>query len=165
MRLAAGQSDDLRVRLPAVVLDSLHGPDHPDRLATATGLVGRIYERSASRLRYPVPSPLGAADDNKLVLVTWPLTTADATGDAVAWAEWADRSVTFTGTWGGATAALEGSNDGTNWVPLADPQGGAISKSANAIEAVLELTRFVRAKLTTAGSGAVISATLLMRKA
>lgn len=112
----------------------------------------------------PVYTKLGKSDDDKLVLVTWDLTTADTTGEAVAWAEWADRSIAFTGTWGGATAALEGSNDGSTWIALADPQGTAISKTANAIEAVLELTRFVRAKLTTAGAGATVSATLLMRK-
>ena len=101
--------------------------------------------------------------NGSVVMAVWTLTSADATGDAMSWADWADRSVTFTGTWGGATAALEGSNDGTNWIPLADPQGTAISKTANAIEAVLELTRFVRPKLTTAGSGATIVATILMR--
>lgn len=112
----------------------------------------------------PAYTKIGSANDDDVVMVTWPLTTADPTGDAVAWAEWADRSVTFAGTWGGATAALEGSNDGTNWIALADPQGTAITRTANGIEAVLELTRFVRAKLTTVGAGAVVSATLLMRK-
>lgn len=102
--------------------------------------------------------------DRSVMMVTWTLTSADATGDSVAWCDWADRSVTFTGTWGGATAALEGSNDGTNWVPITDVQGTAITKTANGIEAAVELTRFVRSKLTTAGSGATITAILLMRK-
>lgn len=101
--------------------------------------------------------------DRSVVMAVWNLTTADHTGDALSWADWADRSVTFTGTWGGATAGLEGSNDGTTWVPLADPQGGAISKSADAIEAILELTRFVRPRLTTVGTAAAVKATILMR--
>lgn len=101
--------------------------------------------------------------DRSVVMTTWTLTSADATGDSLSWADWADRSVTFVGTWGGATAGLEGSNDGTNWVALADPQGTAISKTANAIEAVLELTRFVRPRLTTVGAGATVVATILMR--
>jgi hypothetical protein len=101
--------------------------------------------------------------DGSIMMAVWPLTTADHTGDALSWADWADRSVTFTGTWGGATAALEGSNNGTDWIALADPQGTAITKTANGIEAVLELTRFVRPRLSTVGSGAVVSATILMR--
>lgn len=113
----------------------------------------------------PTYTSLGKVDDDKVVLVTWALTTANADGGPIAWSEYADRSVMITASaWGGATCALEGSNDGTTWVALADPQGTAISKNANAIEAVLELTRFVRPNLTTPGSGAVVTATLLMRK-
>jgi len=102
--------------------------------------------------------------DDSVVMAVWALTTADHTGDALSWCDWADRSVTFTGTWGGATAALEGSNDGSTWVALADPQGTAITRTSNGIEAVLELTRYVRARLTTVGVGATVSATILMRK-
>ncbi len=102
--------------------------------------------------------------DGSVMQVDWTLTTADHTGDAAAWSNWADRSVTFVGTWGGATAALEGSNDGTNWVPISDPQGTAITRNTNGIEACLELTRFVRARLSTVGTGATVVATLIMRK-
>ena len=101
--------------------------------------------------------------DGSIVMAVWNLTTADPTGDALSWADWADRSVTFTGTWGGATAALEGSNDGSTWIPLADPQGTAITRTSNGIEAVLELTRYVRARLSTVGAGATIAATIMMR--
>ncbi len=112
-----------------------------------------------------VPTTLDLTGDRGVVMVTWPLTTADATGDPVAWYDWADRSITFIGaTWGGAVAALEGSNDGTNWVPITDVQGTAITKNVNGIEAAVELTRFVRAKLTTGGTSAVVSAQLIMRK-
>ena len=110
------------------------------------------------------PSTINLIGDNTVLLVTWDLTTADATGVEVAWSNYADRSVTFTGTWGGATAALEGSNDGSTWVPITDPQGTAITRTSNGIEAATEITRFVRAKLTTAGVGATVTAILLMRK-
>ncbi len=39
-------------------------------------------------------------------------------------------SVQFTGTFGGATAVLQGSNDGTNWATLKDRTGTAISATA-----------------------------------
>jgi hypothetical protein len=111
------------------------------------------------------PTTLDINGDRSVMMITYTLTTADHTGDAVAWCDWADRSVTFTSSaWGGATAALEGSNDGTTWVPLTDPQGTAITRTANGIEAAVELTRFVRAKLTTAGTGATVTASIIMRK-
>ncbi len=111
------------------------------------------------------PTTLDLNGDRSVMLVTWPLTTADHTGDAVAWSDWADRSVTFTSAaWGGSTVALEGSNNGTDFVPITDPQGTAITRTSNGIEAATEITRFVRARLTTVGSGAVVSAQLLMRR-
>ena len=110
------------------------------------------------------PTTTDLNGDRSVVLITWALTTANADGAPVSWTDWADRSITFVGTWGGATAALEGSNDGTNWVPITDPQGTAITKTANGIEAATEITRFVRPNLTTPGTGATISATLLMRR-
>ena len=41
-------------------------------------------------------------------------------------------SVAFTGTWGGATVKLQGSNDGTNYFDLKDVTGNTISATANA---------------------------------
>jgi hypothetical protein len=117
--------------------------------------------------------------DDKVVMLNWILTTADHTGAAAEWCQYADRTITFVGThganiwgagtaagnWGGAVAALEGSNDGTVWQQLADVQGTAISTSAaNKIETAVELTRFVRPRLTTAGTAAVVACTLVMRK-
>lgn len=103
--------------------------------------------------------------DGSTNFITWDLTTANPDGAPVSWVQWADRSITFVGTWGGATAALEGSNDGSVWLPITDPQGNAISKTANGLEAATELTRFVRPNLTTVGVGATIKATLVMRRA
>ncbi len=108
--------------------------------------------------------------DDKVVLLTWPLTTADHTGAAAEWCAYADRTVTFVGThtggsWGSAVAALEGSNDGEVWQQLADAQGTPISTTAtNKIEAALELTRYVRPRLTTVGTAAVVRAQIVMRK-
>lgn len=111
------------------------------------------------------PTTTDLNGDRSVMMISWDLTTADHTGTAVAWCDWADRSVTFVGTnWGGSTVALEGSNDGTTWLPIADPQGTAITRTANGIEACLELTRFVRARLSTTGTAAVVNATLIMRK-
>ena len=96
---------------------------------------------------------------------TWDLTTADHTGAPISgrYAEFADRTVYFLGTWGGATAAVEGGN-GTTYVALTDPQGNSISKTADAIEVITEVPEFTRPRLTTVGVGATVTATVIMRR-
>jgi hypothetical protein len=65
----------------------------------------------------------------------------------------ADRSVQVTGTFGaGGTVVLEGSNDGTNYRTLTDPQGNALSFTSAGLEAIQEITRYVRPRVT-AGDG------------
>jgi hypothetical protein len=86
-------------------------------------------------------------------LVTWSglLNTDD--GDPFEGAEFADRTAQVFGTFGAAgSVQLEGSNNGTNWNILADPQGNALTFTTGRIEQVLELPRFIR-PLVTAGDG------------
>lgn len=112
------------------------------------------------------PTVVDISRDGSVFLISWALTTADNDGAPVDGIEWADRSVIFQSiAWGGATAAVEGSNDKSVYIPLADPQGTAISKSANAIEAVLELTRYLRPRLTTVGTAAAITVSMIARRA
>lgn len=78
----------------------------------------------------------------------------------------ADRSVQVQGTLGtGGAVAIEGSNNGTNYVTLTDPQGNALSINAiGRIEAIAEVTRYVRPRVT-AGDGATdFTVTLLARR-
>jgi len=77
----------------------------------------------------------------------------------------ADRSIQITGTFGaGGTIVFEGSNDGTNYASLTDPQGNAISKTAAGIEAIAELTRYVRPRVTAGDGTTNLVATLLVRR-
>lgn len=77
----------------------------------------------------------------------------------------ADRSIQFVGTFGaGGTIVFEGSNDGTNYATLADPQGNAISKTSAGIEAILEITRYVRPRVTAGDGTTNLVATLLVRR-
>ena len=102
----------------------------------------------------------------------WVITSTDTAGAGVKIPGAADRTVQFLGTWGGATIQLEGSlketpdeTTGTDWFPLTDPQGNAISKSADGGEAVIENVLWVRPRATTAGSGASVTVYLLSRSA
>lgn len=92
-------------------------------------------------------------DNNPGLLVTWtPLANGD-TGAPVQTGPWADASVQVHGTFGtGGSMTFQGSNDGTNWFPLTDPQGNAITKTAAALEQISEIAHFLRPNVT-AGDG------------
>lgn len=108
-------------------------------------------------------SNLGA--DGQVKKFTWTLTTADPTGEPIpgAWCEFADRTIYFLGTWGGATAIWEG-GDGSTYVQLTDAQTVLISKTANGIETVVEVPEFSRPRLSVAGAGASVVVTCIARR-
>jgi hypothetical protein len=94
------------------------------------------------------------AEDGSAVLFTYDnLDELDLAPAGFEAPEYANKSVQVVGTFGTATIIIQGSNDGTNWVTLSDPQGTAISKTAAFIEQILENTRFVRPLVST-GAGA-----------
>lgn len=105
--------------------------------------------------------PIGAS----AYLVSWAAMANGDSGDPVKFAGAADRSIQVNGTFGvGGTVVLEGSNDGgTTWFTLTDPQGNAISKTANALEAVSEVTVLVRPRVT-AGDGTTSLLAYLLAK-
>lgn len=61
-------------------------------------------------------------------------------------------SVQMAGTFGGATASVEVSNDGVNWVPLEDREGNVVSATAAAFFEISTGAAHVRAK-ATGGNG------------
>jgi hypothetical protein len=100
----------------------------------------------------------------QLVQVVWPALANGDDGSPVELAAWADRSVQIEGAaFGGGTLTLQGSNDGTNWQILTDPQGNDIAKTAADLEQVTELTRYVRPILAGGAAGAV-TITFLSRR-
>ena len=112
------------------------------------------------------PTTVDISGDGSVYKITWALTTADHTGAAINGTSWADRTVLFQSVaWGGATAAVEGSNDNSVFLPLADVQGTAISKSANGIESVVELTQYLQPRLTTVGTAAAVTVSIVARRA
>ena len=76
-----------------------------------------------------------------------------------------DMSVEFSGTFGtGGTILLEGSNKGSAYYTLTDPQGNAISKTAAALEQVEELVRYVRPRVSAGDGTTSLTATLICRR-
>lgn len=94
-------------------------------------------------------------------LATWALGNAD-NGIQVEFPDYADRSIQVEGTFGGATVTIQGSNDGTNWQTLRDPQGVALTVTSAALKQVLETTRYIRA-ISSGGTGTAVSVTLFAR--
>lgn len=95
--------------------------------------------------------------------VTWANLTEADTGDAVSFAEFADRSIQVHGTFGGGTLVVEVSNDGTNWFTANDPQGNALSFTSARFEAIQEASAFIRVRPTT-GTGVSLTAVMFCRR-
>lgn len=95
-----------------------------------------------SATRTVVNSAQGKAN----LLVTWgAINTNNQTAAIVEMPDFNVKSVHFHGSnFDGATISLHGSNDGTNFIVLTDPQGTNIAKTASSIEQVQEHTRFIR---------------------
>jgi len=66
--------------------------------------------------------------------------------------QWADRSFQVTGTFNGATIKCEVSNDGTNYVPAFNAQGSELALTAANLKQVLEISRYIKPLITTAGT-------------
>lgn len=100
---------------------------------------------------------------NKVTLAQWALVTENDTCSPVEYAASADRSVQIAGTFGASTVLIAGSNDGTNYVTLTDPQGNAVSKTTAAIETLEEVTRYIKPTMS-GGTGQSLTISLLLRR-
>lgn len=109
----------------------------------------------ATRIGVPTYAPNG---HRQLVQVVWSGLLSGDVGDAYELPAWADRSVQIQATFGDGTITFQGSNDGAQWDALTDPQGNDIAKTANDLEQVTELTRFVRPSFSgTTGTAGIVT--------
>lgn len=86
-----------------------------------------------------------------------PMTTSGDTTFPLVLSHYPYKTVTLAGTFGGATAILEGTNDGINWFQCFDTANVAISLTANGMRTVRENPMALRWRLT-AGAGASLIA-------
>lgn len=101
---------------------------------------------------------------DRAVVITWSGLANGDTGAPLEMPGWADRSVQVTGNFGtGGNLRIQGSNDGTNWNTLTDPQGNDINITASKIEQVMEVVRYMR-PIITAGSGVSLNVSILVRR-
>lgn len=104
---------------------------------------------------------------DRVNVVAWNDLPNGDSGDPFECPGWSDRSVQIQGTLGvGGTVVIEGSNDGVNYVTLTDPQGNALSFTAvGRIEAISELTRWIRPRVTAGDGATLFDVTLIARRA
>lgn len=95
--------------------------------------------------------------DGSIIRYTWTMVTNGDTGAPMPFAQWADKSVQFEGTFGGGTIVWEGSNDGTNYQTLTDAQATAISKTAAGLEQVVEITLLARPRVSVGVTSVVVT--------
>ncbi|HCZ47702.1 MAG TPA: hypothetical protein DCZ11_01705 [Gammaproteobacteria bacterium] len=107
------------------------------------------------------PSSVATADVRAQVYAWAGFAASADVGAAVQVPGYRDRSVQISGTFAGSIEiTIEGSNDGANYVALTDPQGNAIVKTAAAIEAISEPTRYIRPRASAGSGGAAVTVTL-----
>jgi len=110
----------------------------------------------------PTVAKAGNNGSDNVYIATWASIGDSDTCTAIQMCGAADRSVQITGTFNSATVVIQGSNDGTNYVTLTDPQGNAISKTSAGIEQVEELTRYIKPS-SSGGSSSSTTVSLLLK--
>lgn len=84
-----------------------------------------------------------------------PLTVADGLGKVF--------SVQFVGTWDGATAVLQGSNDASTWFTVNDVHGNAVSTTADAFFEVSTTALYLRPSHSGGSGSEDIDVTMISR--
>jgi hypothetical protein len=97
-------------------------------------------------------------EDGSVLKYEWLLTGTDD-GASIPMTQWADRTVHMTGTWAAGTVVFEGGNQGLSgdYQVLTDVQTVAISKTANSLEQVAEITEWARPRATVAVGSVLVS--------
>ena len=91
------------------------------------------------------------------------LVTGSLDGAPIEIPDHADMSVQVVGTFDTATLTMQGSNDGTNYLPLTDPQGNAIAMTVTGLEQILENTRYIRPLVSSVGGSTDLDVYLHVR--
>ena len=107
------------------------------------------------------------AGDGSVIQVTWNhLDATNNTGAAIAFSQWADRSVQITGCFNTANVVWEGSNDnGNSFLPLSNPQGTALNVGVPTFAQVTEVAGLARPRTTSGGTGQDIVVSAVLRRA
>ena len=99
------------------------------------------------------------------MVVNWENLANGDDGLPIDFSQYSDRIVQVLGTFGlGGSVRLEGSINGTDYNVLTDPQGNSLDISMASIEAVTELVRYVRPRVTAGDGSTNLSVYLLIKE-
>lgn len=134
------------------------------KVFTITILLAFFAQFAFGAVQNPTAAKIQGAEE-KAMMVTWAALLTGNTGAPVLNPTYRERIVQASGTFGGATVVMEGSNDGTNWVTLTDTAAtpANISFTATGIKKILMTTKFIRPNVS-GGAGAAIDINLLLVK-
>lgn len=108
----------------------------------------------------PIQAAVGQSN-NAGILVTWTNVTENDSCQAVSMPDLTDRSAHVYGTFGGASVAIQGSNNGgASFVALHDPTSTAIAITSEAIKAILENSQLI-VPVATGGTSQSLSIAIL----
>jgi len=80
-------------------------------------------------VRQPTARTLGPV--GATVQIIWSGLLQGDNGDGIQYSHYLNKTFQVFGTFGGATISIQGSNDGTNWAPLNDATGTALTLTAS----------------------------------
>lgn len=98
-------------------------------------------------------------------VITWSSLANGDVGSALEMPGSPDRSIQVVGTFGsGGNLRIQGSNDGSNWSTLTDPQGNDINLTASKIEQIMEVVRYMRPNVTAGDGTTNLTVSILIRR-
>lgn len=101
--------------------------------------------------------------NTRAVVIAWMGLTNGDVGREIDFSQYTDRSVQVSGAFGDGALVIEGSNNGTDFAVLTDPQGSDLNLISAKIELVTEATRYLRPRVT-GNTGASINVHLLIKE-
>jgi hypothetical protein len=103
--------------------------------------------------------------NTKAIVIAWAAMANGDVGEPIAFSQYTDKSVHVTGAFGaGGSLRIEGSNNGTDWAVLTDPQGNDINITTAKIEMVTEATWWVRPRVTAGDGTTLLTVNLLIKE-
>jgi hypothetical protein len=106
-----------------------------------------------------------ATNSGDFIVATYNTAANGDTGAPIGQHDFIDRVIQFSGTWGaGGTAVWEGSNDGVNYQTLVDPNGNAISLTANGMKQCAYTPLYSRPHITAGDGTTAIVCTVTLRR-
>lgn len=101
---------------------------------------------------------VGVSKNKEVIVVTWAAMATGDTGEPVSLAEYGDKTFQVTGTFGGASLNMEGSNDLVTWSPLSNRQGTAMAFTVAGMNTSQDRPAYVRPNCVGgAASGMIVT--------